>query len=42
MYYDIYELEPGTWMQIENNGNVQKGKYFSLENDWKDLVSIVK
>jgi len=41
MYYDIYELEPGTWMQIENNGNVQKGKYFSLENDWKDLVSIV-
>ena len=41
MYNNIHELEPGTWMQIENNGNFQKGKYFSLENDWKDLVSVV-
>tara|TARA_Y100000590_G_C15732063_1_gene1017371 strand:- start:113 stop:1906 length:1794 start_codon:yes stop_codon:yes gene_type:complete len=42
MYDSIYELQPGTWIKINKTGDEQKGKYFSLENSWREINSLPK
>tara|TARA_A100001011_G_C14267581_1_gene825453 strand:+ start:83 stop:1867 length:1785 start_codon:yes stop_codon:yes gene_type:complete len=37
MYSQVNELEPGTWMKVDVLGNIRTGKYFHLEEDWRNI-----
>ncbi len=37
MFKDVFEVEPGTWLKIDHQGNQQQGQYFKIESAWRDI-----
>ena len=42
MFDGIFEVEPGTWMEVSSSGSVRRGTYFKLEEDWLEVESLPK
>ena len=40
MFEGVYELEPGTWMEVLASGEIKSGKYFHLEDDWRQFEGL--
>jgi asparagine synthase (glutamine-hydrolysing) len=40
MFQGVYELEPGTWIELGPSGAVTKGTYFTLEEDWRRISGL--